>query len=112
MVGRISNNISDVFFFDTALGLNLGKDTITGFGASDILVTTTQIRDNNGDNIIGFGKGALLDLPGVEGGTVGISNNMGMAIRSLEYDGQVERDGVAYYVYSTIGSAAGVDVLG
>jgi len=37
---------------------------------------------------------------------------MGMAIRSLEYDGQVERDGVAYYVYSTIGSAAGVDVLG
>ena len=112
LVGRISNNISDVFFFDTALGLDLGKDTITGFGASDILVTTTKIRDNNGDNIIGFGKGALLDLPGVEGGTVGISNNMGMAIRSLEYDGQVERDGVAYYVYSTIGSAAGVDVLG
>ncbi|WP_238247237.1 PQQ-dependent sugar dehydrogenase, partial [Methylobacterium iners] len=39
----------DVFYFDTALGLGLGNDTIRGFAAGDRLVTTTRLYDANED---------------------------------------------------------------
>lgn len=110
--GDMANSETDIFFFDTALGLDLGDDVISGFGQTDVLVTTSIISDRNGDSIIGFGSDALLDLPSVEGGTVAIRNAMGAAVSSLEYDGSIERDGVTYYVYSSVGSSIGVDALG
>lgn len=112
LAGDAADAETDVFFFDTALALDLGADTIAGFGSTDVIVTTSLIRDGNGDGIIGFGGDLLLELPSAEGGTVGITNMMGGAVGSLEYDGSVERDGVTYYVYSGVGSSVGVEALG
>lgn len=116
--GGVGDKKADAFFFDTALDIFLGHDTIKNFGMKDVLVTTTKVFDGNGDNIIDFGDNGLLDLPGGLGGpgdpgmkgetgTVGISGMGGGAITSLEFDGHVEHDGVDYYVYSLVGSVAG-----
>lgn len=111
LAGDDSDSETNVFFFDTALQLALGNDTINGFGSGDLLVTTTAIADNNGDGIIGFGADALLDLTG-GGGKVEMTDTADAAITSLEFDGEVTQDGVTYYVYSTVGSSVGVDALG
>lgn len=96
-----------VFFFDTALGLDFGDDRITGFGSEDLLVTTTAINDTDGDGRIDFGSDRTFDLTG--GTSVRID---GGAVRSLEFDGTVERDGVTYHVYSRLGSTrTGTDDL-
>lgn len=58
----------DYFLYDTALGLNLGGDTITGFGVGDFLVTTSEILNRDGDGFITFGTNNVLDLPGAGGG--------------------------------------------
>lgn len=121
--GDAADGETDIFFFDTALDLDLGDDTVTGFGSGDVLVTTTEIRDANGDGRVGFGLNAVLDLPGGlggpddpgpagEGGSVTVVGTSGESITELEYDGAVTRDGVTYYVYSAVGSAAGLDTLG
>lgn len=121
--GDAGDAMADIFFFDTALDLALGDDTIANFGANDILVTTTKVFDRNNDGTVGFGSDGILDLPGGvggpgdpgspgEGGMVTITNMMGGAVSALEYDGSVERDGVTYYVYSLSGSSAGLDTLG
>ncbi|RWM79249.1 MAG: hypothetical protein EOR81_12285 [Mesorhizobium sp.] len=110
------------FFFDTALDLNLGHDTIFNFGARDILATTTKQFDSNNDGKIDFGSNDLLDLsgglggpgdPGLPGevGDIAIKNTTGNTITTLEFDGQVDHGGVHYYVYSTVGSAAGTGDL-
>jgi Ca2+-binding RTX toxin-like protein len=88
-----------VFFFDTALGLDFGNDRITSFGTEDLLVTTTALDDADGDGRIDFGGNRLLDF--AEGGSVRINNG---AVRSLEFDGSVTQDGVEYFVYSRVGS--------
>jgi hypothetical protein len=61
------------FFYDTALGLNLGGDTITGFGADDQLVTTTAIFNGakGPGDLISFGKNGVLDLSGETANTQG-----------------------------------------
>ncbi|RWM79251.1 MAG: hypothetical protein EOR81_12295 [Mesorhizobium sp.] len=113
---------ANTFFFDTALDLNLGHDKITNFGGKDILVTTTQLFDSNNDGKIAFGPNHLLDLSGGLGGPgdpgspgevgdIAIKNTGGAAVTSLEFDGLVAHSGVNYYVYSGIGSAAGMDDL-
>ena len=94
----------DVFFFDNALEIDLGNDTISNFGANDLLVTTAAISDANGNGIISFGGDKALDF--ASGGEVAIN---GKVVRSLEFDGSVEISGVEYFVYSRVGSAAGVD---
>lgn len=88
-----------MFFFDTALGLDFGDDRITNFGTEDLLVTTTALDDADGDGRIDFGGNRLLDF--AEGGSARINNG---AVRSLEFDGSVTRDGVEYFVYSRVGS--------
>jgi len=118
----LTGDIPDVkvnkFFFDTALDLNLGHDTIFNFGAKDILVTTTKVLDSDNNNKINFGANGLLDLPGGvggpgdpgsagDGGDIAIKNTHGNAVIALEFDGQVDHNGVHYFVYSLLGSAAG-----
>lgn len=39
-----------------------GFDRITDFGSDDLLLTTRQIRDGNGDGIITFGANGVLNL--------------------------------------------------
>ncbi|PAX08213.1 hypothetical protein CKY28_11630 [Sphingomonas lenta] len=93
----------DVFLFDAA---GPGTDRITDFAADDLLVTTAAIRDSNGDGVITFGGDRALDLAG--GGKVVMTTATGGRVTSLEYDGSFTADGVTYFVYSRIGSAAGV----
>ncbi|PAX07227.1 choice-of-anchor L domain-containing protein [Sphingomonas lenta] len=96
---------ADVFFFDATAG-STGKDRITDFDMNDVLVTNVRIFDSNKDGVITFGANKLLDLAG--GGTIGITDQGNKAVRALEYDGSYVADGVTYYVYSRLGSSAGL----
>jgi hypothetical protein len=64
------------------------------------------IFDSNEDTTIEFGRNRILDL--ADGSTVTIRSETGATIRSLEFDGVVEQDGAVYFIYSRVGSAAGV----
>ena len=53
----------DTFYFDS--NKVTGSDKIVGFGATDLLATSRQLHDGNGDGIIAFSKNKLsLDAPG------------------------------------------------
>jgi hypothetical protein len=107
---------SYVFLFDTALGLNLGSDTISHFGGDDRLVTTSEIhngRDADPSDRINFGKNKLLDLPGElpnsvgdvgasHGGQVSLPGIGGLYLVATE----IGLNGAAYYIY---GSSPSVD---
>lgn len=109
-----------VILHDNALGLNLGGDTISGFGADDLLVTTRQLYDGNGDGTIGFGRNRVLDMSGTGGPDASDPSNgfggqlkfVDSSIRSVEYLGSQEINGVTYFYYGTSGStfAPGADV--
>lgn len=88
-------------------GVEKGRDTINQFGNEDVLVTTVKIADTNGDNIIAFGSDKELDFS--HSSSVKITDDSGAAVTALEYDGSFTNFGATYYVYSRIGSAAGVD---
>lgn len=120
--GDKSDASAQTFFFDTALDLDLGSDRITNFGSKDILVTTSSLLDGNRDAIIAFGSGGRVNLIGDSGapgdkavlgeaGSITLSNLDGGAVNKMEFDGAVVHDGTTYYVYSLVGSAAGVDTL-
>lgn len=107
--GTVNNDTFDAtkgdkkFFYDTALGLNLGDDTITNFTLGDKIITTSAIYDSNNDGIIDFGSNGLLDLPGASGGTAA---NLGFGgtididgVDSLAYLGSYTKSGVTYYEY-------------
>ena len=103
---------SDVFFFDRdAAG---SKDTISDFGAGDLLVTTTKIFDGNNDGVITRGKNSVFDLGA--GASVAITSESAKTVTSLYYNGTYSEDGVDYFLYSvnksgtTAGFAAKVDL--
>lgn len=114
-------NGSKKFFYDTALGLNLGGDTIAHFETGDYIVTTSKIWNSSnadGKNIVSFGSNKLLDLPGQSGGTLsdpttvsggqihltaGADNH---TVDHVTYFGHLEVAGVTYYYYGADGSAA------
>lgn len=103
LIGDAADAAKDVFFFDTALRLDLGNDKIDNFGAGDLLVTTTKISDSNNDGVIDFGSDKTLNL--AFGTDVEVN---GKGLTKLEFDGAVISDGVEYFVYSRVGSAVGV----
>lgn len=91
---------SDAFFYDsTGAG---GKDRIRDFSAEDFLVSTVRLRDANKNGVVGAGSNKVFDLSG--GGSIAIESVSGASVRSLEYDGMFMKNGVAYYVYSAVGS--------
>lgn len=92
----------DVFFYD-ANGAG-GKDRIRDFSAEDFLITTVRLRDNNRNGTITAGSNKVFDLAG--GGSIAIESVNGASVRTLEYDGLLTKNGVTYYIYSTVGSAA------
>lgn len=94
---------SDLYLF---VGESTGRDVISSFSDEDVLVTSVRIRDNNGDGIIQFGSDRRLDFS--RNTSVVMSDDEGRTITNLEYDGSYVSEGVTYYVYSLVGSAAGV----
>ena len=101
------------YFYDTALGLNLGGDTITGFGTDDRIVTTTPIfNGKDAGALITTGRNGVFDLPGDttpgfgdNGGTHGGQIDLqGVATLALLSDGEV--NGVHYYYYGIGGVSA------
>ncbi|WP_242121048.1 Ig-like domain-containing protein [Sphingomonas lacusdianchii] len=107
--GDAADNSKNVFFFDTRLGVDLGDDTINRFGKHDLIVTTTKLYDGNNDGII-MGSRGNISLPDGTG-TITMTDVDGNALTKVEFDGSVTEDGVTYYVYSLIGSNAGVGGL-
>lgn len=83
-----------------------GTDRIADFGADDVLVTTFLITNKRKDGIIDFGSDRDLDF--ATGGQTVITADTGTQITQLEIDGSFVSGGVRYYVYSRVGSAAGV----
>ncbi len=117
--GKVTNDTFDAssgkftFFYDNALGLNLGFDTINGFGADDRIVTTRQIFDSDDNATIGFGSNNVLDLSGEggpkssdgfrhPGGQIDL-NGVGHNMLSIDFLGQETVNGVTYYHYGIDG---------
>lgn len=98
---------SRTFFFDNAGAAPVGVDRISRLNDRDIIVLTEALADGNGDGIIGAGADDRFDMGN---GTL-VLRSGNAAVRRLELDGAIEQDGVTYYVYSLVGSAAGVDDL-
>lgn len=106
------SGVADGFLYDTALGLDLGHDTITNFAANDRIVTTTQIFDSNHDGKISFAGNKALDLPGDMGNEpIGINGEMGGIASITDTSGKVVTalylvddqviNGVHYYSYAS-----------
>lgn len=97
LAGDVGDRKADMFFFDTALGRDLGPDTLLRFGDKDRIVTTTAL-----DGLVS--NGGVFELDG--GGSVKVTNLKGSPVGQLEFDGMTSRGGVDYYVYSLPGSSA------
>jgi hypothetical protein len=111
--GTVGNDSFDAstgdrtYFYDTALGLNLGGDTITGFGSGDRIVTTTKIYNGPDAGVaITFGANGVLDLPDQEDATTGDAGVLGGG--QIDFVGGPTElylintatvDGVNYYYY-------------
>ena len=94
---------SDLFLF---LDENTGRDAIVGFGQDDVFVTIRPIRDGNGDGIIAFGSNRRVDFGAST--SASIMDEAGRTVTSLEYDGSYSDARATYFVYSRVGSDAGV----
>jgi VCBS repeat-containing protein len=107
--GFDASTAARTYFYDTALGLNLGGDTITGFGADDRIVTTTAFYNGGGDAraAVTAGGNGVFDLSGVEvnsSGDDGVANGgqidlIGASALYLQSTNVV--NGVTYYSYGT-----------
>jgi len=113
--GDTGDHKANVFFFDTDLALNWGVDHVTKFGNKDVLVTTTALADPNHDNLILAGPGSVFGFTppsnspaGTFNGSTTVNTTSGAAVSTLEFDGMLTHDGQNYYVYSLVGSSAGV----
>lgn len=109
---------ASAFLFDNALGLNLGSDTMTGFGDDDAVVFTSELLNKNGNvddqgrDIITFGSNQVLDLSGSTGPEAsdpstgpGGQIDFGGTPTSLVLLGTSEGpNGQTYYYYGTAAS--------
>lgn len=91
----------DLFFYDGDNARSV--DRLTDFGATDFLVSTAALFDSDRNGRIDAGRNRIFELAG---GSVAITGSGGGSIRSLEFDGAFTKDGVQYYLYSIVGSAA------
>lgn len=112
--GTVGNDTFDAstgarsYFYDTALGLNLGGDTINGFGADDRIVTTTALYNGTDPrSAVVTGSNAVFDLSGTtinatddngasRGGQVDITG-----VNALYLQGTSTANGVTYYSYGS-----------
>lgn len=113
LTGGKADSGTDTFFFDTALHRALGSDKVVNFGAKDAVVTTSQIGSGAvGSHIDAIGGSFALADEGATLGGFSVTGIGGAAVNTLEYDGTKVVDGVHYYVYSAVGSAVGIEVVG
>lgn len=80
-------------------GLDTGRDTLKGFGTSDILVTDERIADSNNDGLITFGKNGVLDFDGPDKGLDTLRFAGGP--KSLRYIGT---DDAGHFAYADAGT--------
>lgn len=104
---------ADNFFFDTGLGMALGKDAIRNFGAGDRIITTSPIYDSNNDGKIGFGSSDRLALPSTIGaapdistGSIKVYTPADKVVSTIKLLDTVLHDGTTFYVYGAWGDAA------
>jgi hypothetical protein len=97
---------ADLFLFDTALGLSLGTDAISGFGAGDRFATTSKIYDSDNDGRIRANGSDRFVLPGTttgpsseSTGTLKLVNSASKPITNISFLGEQQDHGVTYYVY-------------
>ncbi|MEG3168373.1 hypothetical protein U1737_09245 [Sphingomonas sp. LB3N6] len=121
--GEVSNDLISmsggalVLLHDNGLGLNLGSDTVTDFGADDLFVTTSVLFDKNGNGVVTFGGNDVLDTSGAGGSmpsdpTTGPGGQVNFTgIDGLEYLGFSTINGVIYYYYGTEDTTAAPDGL-
>jgi hypothetical protein len=113
LTGGSKDSATDKFFFDLDLGLSLGVDTVAKFGVKDVVITTAALGDGPAGSVIQAIDGYFtLGDDGVDLGSVAASDLAARAVTALEFDGARVIDGVEYYVYSSVGSAVGMEVLG
>lgn len=99
--GGAVDNKRDIFFADTALGIDLGHDVFANFGARDLLVTTTALSDPDSDGTVALSGG--LDL--ADGGSIAVTGMSGASVDALTLFTTVTRAGVTYYLYGLPGSS-------
>lgn len=102
---------AQVLLHDNGLGLNLGSDTVTGFGDDDLFVTTSMLYDRTGDGIITFSDNEVLDTSGAGGPdgsdpSTGAGGQVDFNVDALSYLGMNTVSGVNYYYYGTAESTA------
>ena len=113
LTGDKTDKAANTFFFDTALDLDLGADTLKAFGAKDVIVTTHKLADIAVGGRIGTTDGNFtFGHDGLDLGHLAITDLAGAAVTTLEFDGGRIVGDVNYYVYSNVDSAAGVAALG
>lgn len=108
-----------VLLVDNALGLNLGADTLTGFGSGDLLAFTSKLYDRTGNGIVSFGTNNVLDVSGANGpqssdpkvGSGGQIDFTSPEHLSVKYLGEETIKGVTYYYYGTDDTASPVTPL-
>ena len=110
--GKIADNAftatadSDTFFFNNALPVNLGSDTIGRFSATDRIVTTQPLSDVNHDGLITANASAAFLLGTAStGDQVKLTDGAGAAVTTVQFDGTRVINGVSYYIYSLPGGA-------
>lgn len=100
-----------VLLHDNGLGLNLGSDTVTGFGDDDLFVTTSKLYDRTGNGVITFSTNEVLDTSGAGGPDgsdplTGPGGQVDFNVDALTYLGTTSINGVDYYYYGTAESTA------
>lgn len=112
LAGDAGDKVKTMFFADNALGQQMGVDKLTNFGARDILVTTEALSSGaKGTKVNAVGGKFDMLHDGADIGDLYVSDVKGAAVTALEFDGSKTIHGVEYFVYSLVGSAAGVDHL-
>lgn len=109
---------ADVFFYDTAEGLQLGSDAINKFGAGDRLVTTSAIAGANAAGMIRPNSSDRYILPGANNGDAGestggvkIFSTSGRPLSSITLLATETHNGVTYYSYGVAGDTAAAQPL-
>jgi Ca2+-binding RTX toxin-like protein len=109
---------ADIFFFDTALGIHEGKDTIRNFGIGDRIVTTSPFADPNMDGRISANSSDRFALPSfIDDGAAPVAGSLRVfsatgVFSHLQLERTQIEDGVTFYVYSTVNdSTASTDLV-
>lgn len=101
----VGTSADDAFFFDTAVGLGQGTDTIRNFAMGDRIVTTSPFLDRRGNGQISAGSNDRFVFAGTLDGSVSATGSLkllsssGSLVTKIRLVGTDVRDGMTFYVY-------------